>query len=124
MKRARGGVSSYREPGRADIAKTLSLPLAGDAYKGLKMLIENGTFKDKPEFIAFLVKTYRQNDVGSLMSEGVEPHESRIVDIVHRAGIARGFFDTDIRKYLVPLLLAGFVAVHGREKKKPTAKAM
>jgi hypothetical protein len=121
-KRARGAVSSHRERVRADIVKTMSLPLAGDAYKGLKMLIENGTVRDKPELIALLVKTYKQNDISSLMSEGVEPHESRIMDIVHNTGIARGLFDTDIKKFLVPLFLAGFVAIHEQEKRKTAAK--
>jgi hypothetical protein len=124
MKRTREAVSSRQVPGRTEIAKTLSLPLAGDAFKGLNMLIDNGTFRDKPEFIAFLEEIYRKNDIGSLMSEGVEPHESRIIDIIHKAGIARDFFDTDIKKYLVPLLLAGFVAIHEHDKKRPTVKAM
>jgi hypothetical protein len=123
-KRARETVSSRREPGSGDSVKMLSLPLAGDAFKGLNMLIENGSTRDKPEFITFLAKTYRQNDIGSLMSEGVEPHESRIIDLVHKSGIARGFFDTDIKKYLVPLFIAGFVAIHEQEKRKQTAKTM
>jgi uncharacterized surface protein with fasciclin (FAS1) repeats len=121
---ARGAVPSHGGRVRADIVKTLSLPLAGDAYKGLKMLIENGKVSDKPELIALLVKTYRQNDISTLMSEGVEPHETRIMDIVHKTGIARGLFDTDIKKFLVPLFLAGFVAIHEQEKRKTAAKAM
>ena len=115
---------THREPEIADIAKNVSLPLSGDATKGLNMLIDRGDFKSKSDFMDFLAKTYKQNDVGSMMSEGVDPHESRVLDIIHKSGIARNFFDTDIKKYLVPLFIAGFRAIHDYTMKRPAGKAM
>jgi uncharacterized surface protein with fasciclin (FAS1) repeats len=123
MKQVRETVAPFREPQIADIVKNLNLPLTGDAAKGLNMLIDSGAVKDRPDFISLLAKSYLQNDMDSVMSGGREPHETRIMDIIHKTGIARGFFDTDIKKYLVPLFITGFTAIYNYLSKRPAVKA-
>lgn len=122
--KVRASISVYRKPPGADIAKRMSLPLSGNANKGMAMLVKKGSFLDKPDFIRFLAKVYRENGVDSMMSEGIEPHESRVMDMIHESGIARGFFDTDIKKYLVPLFLAGFDAIHDFTTRKKVTESM
>ncbi|MCD1295036.1 hypothetical protein CUJ83_08505 [Methanocella sp. CWC-04] len=124
MKRVKESVSAYREPSISDItniARNLELPLAGDSLAGLNKLISNGVFSDKQDFLSFLVKSYFQNDVGSMMAGGKEPGISSIMDIIDKTGIARGFLDSDIKKYIVPLLMAGFTAVYNYLR-KPAVK--
>ena len=122
-RKARAPAPVRRELRSTDIAKSLSLPLSGNARKGLDMLIENGRVSDKQDFMRFLLDVYRKNDVESMMSEGIEPHEFRIRDMIRESGIARDFFDTDIRKYLVPLFQTGFDAIRNYMTGKPALAA-
>jgi hypothetical protein len=107
------------EPRISHIAESLDLALSGDALKGLNMLIKSGDFKDRSDFISYLTKTYVQNDIDSMMSKGIDPHTARVMGIIHKTMIAQKMFDSDIKKYLVPLLLAGFKAIHDSTTKKP-----
>jgi uncharacterized surface protein with fasciclin (FAS1) repeats len=122
MRDVRESVSSFKAPQIADLAKNLSLPLSGVALTGLNMLIKNGTFKDKTDFLGFLGKTYMQNNMDSTMSGGKEPGTNTIMDIIDKTGIAKGFTGDDTKKFLVPLLMTGFMAVYNYLNKRPEVK--
>jgi uncharacterized surface protein with fasciclin (FAS1) repeats len=96
----------------ANIAKNLDLPLSGDALKGLNTLIGKGDFKDKTDFLGFLAKTFMSNNLGSAMAGGKDLPVGTILDIITKAGLGKGMMDGDIKKFLVPLFLAGFTAVY------------
>jgi hypothetical protein len=98
----------------------VDLPVSGDAAEGLNKLISNGTFSNKNDFVTFLAKTYMKNDLGSAMSGGQAPPESMIMGIIDKTGIAKGFTDTDKKKMLVPLLIAGFMTIYRMMSKKKT----
>lgn len=119
MKQVRESVSGIREPSIADITKNVDLPLSGDALTGLTSLISKGKFSDKQDFLGFLAKSYMQNNLGAAMSGGKEPGISTIMDIIGKSGIGSGFAEGDIKKYLVPLLITGFMAVYNYLNKKP-----
>lgn len=122
MKQVRESLSSVREPNVADIAKNVELPLSGDAAVGLKELISKGTFSNKQDFLGFLAKQFMQNNLGAAMAGGSEPGVSTILDIINKTGIAKGFMEGDIKKYLVPLMITGFMAVYRYLNKQPAVK--
>jgi len=124
MRQVRESVSSVREPSISDIAKNIDLPLSGDSAKGLNMLLDKGTFKDKPDFLGFLAKSYMQNNLGSSMAGGGEPGVSTIMDIINKTGIAKGFMEGDVKKFLVPLLITGFMSVYKYLNRKPAVKTV
>jgi uncharacterized surface protein with fasciclin (FAS1) repeats len=119
----RAAEPAYVQPRIADISEHLDMLLSGDAAQGLNMLMDRGAFEDRQDFIRFLAKAYEENDMDEAMGGKVEPHEARIVDIIHRAGIARELFEHDIRQYLVPLFRAGFAAIYGYRSQEPAMKA-
>jgi hypothetical protein len=123
MRQVRESVSTVREPSVSDLAKNVSLPLSGDALNGLNMLINKGTFKDKGDFMGFLAKTYMQNNLGSAIgSSGGEPGVSTIMDIINKTGIAKGFMEGDIKKFIVPLMMTGVMAIYNYLNRKPAVK--
>ncbi|HMK47818.1 MAG TPA: fasciclin domain-containing protein [Methanocella sp.] len=122
MRDVRESTAAYKEPQIADIAKNVDLPLSGAAATGMGMLLSKGTFKDKPDFVSFLAKTFTQNNMGAAMAGGKEPGVSTVMDIIGKTGIAKGFSDGDTKQFLVPLLMAGFMAVYKYLNKKPAAQ--
>jgi len=122
MRQVRESVSTARDPSIADIAKNVDLPLSGDPLKGLNMLLDKGTFKDKPDFMGFLAKSYMQNNLGPAMAGGAALGVPMILGIINKTGIAKGFMEGDVKKYLVPLLMAGFLAVYKYLSRKPAVK--
>ena len=118
----RAAEPAYVEPRIADISEHLDMLLSGDAAQGLNMLMDRGAFEDRQYFIRFLSKAYEENDMDEAMGGEVEPHESRIVDIIHRAGIARELFEHDIRQFLVPLFRAGFAAIYSYRSREPAMR--
>ncbi|HTY90598.1 MAG TPA: fasciclin domain-containing protein [Methanocella sp.] len=122
MRQVRESLASVREPNVQDIAKNVDLPLSGDALKGLNELISKGTFANKQDFLGFLGKQYIQNNIGAAMAGGSEPGISTIMDIINTTGIAKGFTEGDIKKYLVPLLITGFMAIYRYLNKQPAVK--
>jgi uncharacterized surface protein with fasciclin (FAS1) repeats len=124
MRQVRESVSTPHEPVISDITKNVNLPLAGASAEGLNMLINNGMFANKQDFLGFLGKTYLQNNVGAALAGGSEPSTSMIMDIINKTGIAKGFMEGDVKKYLVPLLITGFMAVYNYLNKKPAVKTV
>jgi uncharacterized surface protein with fasciclin (FAS1) repeats len=122
MRKVRESVSSVKEPNISDIAKNVELPLSGDSLKGLNDLIGKGTFANKQDFMSFLAKQYMQNNLGAAMAGGKEPGMSMVMDIIGKTGIAKGFMEGDVKKYLVPLLMAGFMAIYRYMTKQPAVK--
>lgn len=123
MRHVRESVSAYKEPQIADIVKNLSLPLSGAALAGLNALISKGTFRDRPDFVGYLAKTYMDNKVGDAMARDRAPSENLVMDIIDRTGIARGFSGEDTRNMLVPLLITGFTAIYHYLQKRPAVEA-
>lgn len=119
MRQVRESVSSIREPSIADITKNVQLPLAGDALTGLNMLINKGKVNDKQDLLGLLAKSYVQNNLGAAMSGGKEPGISAIMDIIGKTGLGSGFAEGDIKKFIVPLLITGFMAIYNYLNKKP-----
>ncbi len=122
MRQVRESVSTVHEPAVSDIAKNLDLPLSGASLEGLNMLLNKGTFSNKQDFMGFLAKTFMQNNLGAAMAGGNEPSTSMIMDIINKTGIAKGFMGEDVQKFLVPLLISGFMAVYRYLNKKPAIK--
>lgn len=122
MRQVRESVSTVHEPMISDITKNVSLPLSGDALTGLNMLIDKGAVKDKPDFLGFLAKTYMQNNLGAAIGSGGEPGVSTIMDIINKTGIAKGFMEGDIKKFIMPLMMTGIMAIYHYLNKKPTVK--
>jgi uncharacterized surface protein with fasciclin (FAS1) repeats len=113
-----------RESSMMDMAKGMALPLSGTALVGLNELISRGIFKDKTDFLGFLGRAYAQNNMDTAISKSAEPGESTIMDIINRTGIARGFGEGEARKYIVPLLITGFMALYNYVHKRPAARPM
>ena len=112
-------------PELMDLAKkgNIDLPLAGDQENMLDDLISKGVFRNKPDFLSFIVKAYTQNNMGSMMSGDRIPPESAIMDIITKSGIGKGYADGDIKKMMVPLLITAFFAVYKyMTKKRPAVK--
>ena len=124
MRQVRESVANVREPNVADIAKNVDLPLSGDAAVGLKELLNKGTFSNKQDFVGFLAKQFMQNNLGAAMAGGGEPGVSTIMDIINKTGIAKGFMEGDVKKYLVPLMMTGFMAIYRYLNKQPAVKHM
>lgn len=122
MRQVRESVSSIKEPTIADIAKNVELPLGGDALTGLNMLINKGKIGDKQDLLGLLAKSYMQNNLGAAMSGGKEPGISTILDIITKTGLGSGFAEGDVKKFLVPLLITGFMAIYNYLNKKPAMK--
>lgn len=124
MRQVRETVSTVHEPAISDIARNIDLPLSGASLEGLNMLLNKGTFSNKQDFLGFLGKTFMQNNLGAAMAGGNEPSTSLVMDIINKTGIARGFMGEDVQKFLVPLLISGFMAVYKYLNKKPAVKTM
>jgi uncharacterized surface protein with fasciclin (FAS1) repeats len=123
MRQVRESVSTVREPSISDITKNVSLPLSGDALSGLNMLIDKGAVKDKQDFLGFLAKSYMQNNLGSAIgSSGGEPGISTVMDIINKTGIAKGFMEGDVKKFIVPLMMTGIMAIYNYLNKRPAVK--
>jgi hypothetical protein len=101
-------------PELMEVAKRgdIDLLLSGDSENMLDDMISKGVFKDKSDFISFLVREYARNDMGSMLSGDRMPPESTIMDIIRRSGLDMGYRDTDVKKMLVPLLVTAFYAIY------------
>jgi len=111
-------------PELLDMAKSgnIELPLSGDSENMLGDMISKGIFKNKGDFLTFIVKEYMKNNMGSMMSGGKSPPESAILDIVKKSGIGKSYSDDDIKKTMVPLLVTAFFAIYKYMTKRPAVK--
>lgn len=112
-------------PELMDLAKRgdINLLLSGDSEKMLDDMISKGVFKDRRDFLSFIVKEYVRNNMGSMLSGDRSPPESMILDMINRSGIGEGYSDRDIKNMLVPLLITAFFAVYKYMSKRPAVKA-
>lgn len=101
----------------------IDLPLSDENRNTLNELISKGTFKDKSDFLHYIAHAYTKNDVGSVMSGGRAPSESSIMDIITKTGLGKDFSQSDMKRLLVPLLIAGFTAVYRYMTKKHAREA-
>lgn len=111
-------------PELMDLAKRgdINLLLSGDSEKMLDDMISKGVFKDRRDFLSFIVKEYVQNNMGSMLGGDRSPPESMILDMINRSGIGEGYSDRDIKNMLVPLLITAFFAVYKYMSKRPAVK--
>lgn len=100
----------------------IDLPLSGDSESMFNDLISKGVFKNKADFMSFIVKAYMQNNIGSMMSGDKAPPESAIMDIVNKSGIGKGYMEGDIKNMMVPLLMQAFFAVYKYMSKRQAMK--
>lgn len=112
-------------PELMDLAKRgdINLLLSGDSEKMLDDMISKGVFKDRRDFLSFIVKEYVRNNMGSMLGGDRSPPESMILDMINRSGIGEGYSDRDIKNMLVPLLITAFFAVYKYMSKRPAVKA-
>ncbi len=124
LKSALGGASKDSPLDMTDMARLagIDLPLSGDSQRMLGDLISKGVFKDKSDFLGFIVNVYMQNNIGSMMTDNKKPPESAIMDIINKAGIGKGVPQGDIKKMLVPLMITAFFAVYKFMSKRQAMK--
>jgi hypothetical protein len=122
IKSALGG--SEVPPEIMEMAKSgnINLPLSGDAENMLGDLLSKGVFSSKSDFLTFIVKQYVMNNMGSMMSGDRSPPESAILDIIHKAGLDKGYPEGDIKNMMVPLLVQAFFAVYRLMSRQPAMK--
>ena len=111
-------------PELAEIAKKgdIDLLLSGDSESMLSDMISKGIFDGKSDFLSFIIKTYMQNNMGSMLAGDRMPPESAIMDIIKKTGIGKGYPDGDVKNMLVPLLTTAFFAIYRHMKKMQAVK--
>ncbi len=100
----------------------IDLLLSGDSENMLDDMISKGIFANKPDFISFLVREYVSNNLGSMLSGDRTLPESTVMDIIRRAGLDKGYPDTDVKRMLVPLLVQAFYAVYRYVSRRTAVK--
>jgi hypothetical protein len=90
----------------------IDLLLSGDSESTLNDMITKGVFRDKSDFLGFLVNQYVANNLGSKLSVDRTLPESLVMDIIRRTGLDKKYPNVDFKRTLVPLLVTSFYAIY------------
>jgi|WetSurMetagenome_2_1015567.scaffolds.fasta_scaffold327759_1 hypothetical protein len=77
------------------------LPLSGSSMSILTDLIGKGVFKDKGDFIQFVIKAYTEYKVSG---GSAQPTQSDVSNIIQKTGVGSSLNTSDIDGKLAPLL--------------------
>ncbi len=90
----------------------IDLLLSGDSESTLDDMISKGVFRDRPDFLNFLVSQYVQNNLGNKLGSDRTLPESLVMDIIRKTGLDKKYPMVDFKKTLVPLLVTAFYAIY------------
>ena len=103
----------------------MDLPLDSDQADKLNSLISSGVFKDKADFMKFAINAYTQSNMGNMMSNGNQPTETGMMDLITKMGVGKGKSESDLKTLLVPLMITAFTLIYKHmTKKQPMTKPM
>ena len=111
-------------PELMDLVKigNIDMLLSGDSENMLDDMISKGVFKNKGDFLKFIVKSYTQNNMAGMMTGGKSPPESTILDIIKKTGIGKGYTEGDVKNMLVPLMITAFFTIYKYMSRRKAAK--
>lgn len=88
------------------------LPLSGSSMSNLTDLIGKGVFKDKGDFIQFVIKAYMEYKTSG---GSAQPTQGDVQNVIQNTGVASNLGASDIDGKLAPLLTEAFQLV-GKSK--------
>jgi hypothetical protein len=97
---ANAALSATGSAGKTD------LPLSGQSMSMLTDLIGKGVFKDKGDFIQFVMKAYLQYKTTAGSSQ---PTQADVKNVIQNTGIGKNLNVSDIDGKLAPLLTEAFM---------------
>ncbi len=86
-------------------AGKMDLPLSGASMGNLTDLIGKGVFKDKGDFIQFVIKAYMEYKTSG---GSAQPTQGDVKNIIQNTGVGSNLNGSDIDGKLVPLLTEAF----------------
>ena len=81
------------------------LPLSGTSMSNLTDLIGKGVFKDKGDFIQFVIKAYMEYKTSG---GSAQPTQGDVNNIIQNTGVGSNLDASDIEGKLTPLLTEAF----------------
>jgi hypothetical protein len=97
---ANAALSATGSAGKTD------LPLSGQSMSMLTDLIGKGVFKDKGDFIQFVIKAYMQYKTSG---GSAQPTQNDIKSVIQNTGVGNNLSTSDIEGKLTPLLTEAFL---------------